>query len=807
MSIETDFSDASKVLILISKAQDAEQVERGRVKEAKLFISERSGMWDEDSWNKMDGRFRGSFDMCTPIIDGIAGEIDQADFSLRVSPSGGRASMDTAKTLDGIVRNIRNISNAEDIFNKAARSNVVGGFDVWEVVQDYIEGDSFDQDLLIRKVPNAVDSVWFDTASVEQDRSDARWGVKLVSVLLEDYKSRWPDGSGLSIGRDSTHRNDDRSKTTKDIVTVGQLYYKKPMTIEIVRMTDGTVYRVDDLEKVQDELAAQNPPITIEVDEKGEEKRRTRKSWRVHSRMLDGGNWLAEEEETVFDYIPLVPIYGNFDIIDNRCVYFGKLENLYDSQRVYNYAASRDIEDGALSPSPATWMTDKQAEGNDYSRMNTDRSPVRIYNPDDNANIPPPFQMGGPQPSTGLQTTMANMQQMVNTSSNTFNAQQGNASSTQSGVAGLQQIEQGNVGNIKWFKALEVAICYTGKILINAIPRVYDGTRQARILSEDGTSTITDINKTVFDQQTRTNIVLNDLSVGEYDVVCEMGPAFNSAQKEAARSFEVLAGIDPALAQRGMDIWLKNKKEPGMDLMAERVRGDLFSAGQIPESQLTDDEKQQLAEAQAQAAQQPPQPDPLLLAAQAEQLKGQAAMTKAQTDQQVAQGEQQLKLADLQLRQQGQQLDVAKFQREKDDKFNVDAAKITQGQQKIDQDGEKMLIDARQNQRKIELDAQAQALQAQADNFKMFQAAQEAQQKQLNDAIANLKTLREAMGVDAIVGPTNTEAYINQAEQVTELQEESEGELTTIEVIEAPEEPENDDNGEDADEDNGDESP
>ena len=35
-----------------------------------------------------------------------------------------------------------------------------------------------------------------------------------------------------------------------------------------------------------------------------------------------------------------------------------------------------------------------------------------------------------------------------------------------------------------------------------------------------------------------------------------------------------------------------------------------------------------------------------------------------------------------------------------------------------------------------------------------------------------LKTLREAMGVDSIVGPHNTEAYIQQAEMVTETQEE-----------------------------------
>ena len=44
------------------------------------------------------------------------------------------------------------------------------------------------------------------------------------------------------------------------------------------------------------------------------------------------------------------------------------------------------------------------------------------------------------------------------------------------------------------------------------------------------------------------------------------------------------------------------------------------------------------------------------------------------------------------------------------------------------------------------------------------------QQKEINDGINNLKLIREAMGVDAIVGPTNTLAYKKQADIVLEDQ-------------------------------------
>jgi len=126
-----NFEKHGSVLIMVAEAQDAETDQRDQARDAKVFLTKRNGQWDPDSWSKMDGRFRGTFDMCTPIVDTIAGEIEESDFTLRVSPSGGDSSKDTAKTLDGLIRNIRNISNAEMVFNQAGRSNVVSGFDCW----------------------------------------------------------------------------------------------------------------------------------------------------------------------------------------------------------------------------------------------------------------------------------------------------------------------------------------------------------------------------------------------------------------------------------------------------------------------------------------------------------------------------------------------------------------------------------------------------------------------------------------------------------------------------------------------------
>ena len=130
-----------------------------------------------------------------------------------------------------------------------------------------------------------------------------------------------------------------------------------------------------------------------------------------------------------------------------------------------------------------------------------------------------------------------------------------------------------------------------------------------------------------------------------------------------------------------------------MDVVAERVRGRMVMAGGVPESQLTDEERELVAQMQEAAANQPPQENPMMVAAEAEMQKAQAALMEAQNKQQVSQMDAQVKMADIQLRNRQVDLDVQKFIREKDDKYNVDAANIQQNQQKIDQDYQKMMND------------------------------------------------------------------------------------------------------------------
>jgi hypothetical protein len=219
-------------------------------------------------------------------------------------------------------------------------------------------------------------------------------------------------------------------------------------------------------------------------------------------------------------------------------------------------------------------------------------------------------------------------------------------------------------------------------------------------MEEDGTSSMVVINQPYLDEQTGQNVTLNDLSQGDYDVVCDFGPAFNSQQKETTQAFLDMAAIDPTFLEQGKDIMLKNLSVPGMDQMAERARTQMLEAGMIPESQWTDEERQQIEQMQAEQANQEPVEDPMMVAARAEEGKAQAAQMEAQNKQQQVQVDAQIKMAGVQvdqerinLEREKLQLDAQKFMKGQDDKFNLAAAQIDQGQQKIDQDTQKMMND------------------------------------------------------------------------------------------------------------------
>jgi len=617
------YTKHDEILKLLSEAQEADQDNRDAVLEAQWFIEKADGQWEPEWWERNAGKPRYTFDMTSPIVDQIAAEIEQADFDIKVSPSGGDSSKKTAAVYDGMIRNIENISGASDIYSHAGRNMVATGIDGWRVVQEYVDSDSFDQDLVIKPIYNFSERVWFFPGSQTRDNSDAKGCFVLQAIPTDEYNERFPRGSGQSVSSGKTKTGYYQKAAT---VVIGQVYYAKFEDRELALLSNGSVIEINgETKTVLDELAAAG----VTVSESRKRKRRV-----IYSRLFDGADWLTDEQRTVFSYVPVIPTYGNFKVIEDKTIYRGVVQKLMDPQRVMNYSLSREIEEGALAPRAKYWMTLKQAAGHEgkLKTLNTNADPVQFYNADP-SNPGAPQQSGGAQVNPGLRTISESMRQIMGQTAGMFAANMGDNPGLQSGVAIKALQQKGDSGTIKYFRALEISIAHTARILVDAIPRVYDTARQVRILNNDGSSEMQTVNQVVIDAQTGRPVVVNDLSKGKYDVTCSAGPSFQSRMQETVAAITEMAAYDPTILQSGADILFNNIDAPGMDLIAARKRQQLLAAGAIPPSQQTDEEKALIA----QAATQPKPKDPATQIAEAEAVKAQAEAQVAQTRARIAQ--------------------------------------------------------------------------------------------------------------------------------------------------------------------------
>jgi len=716
-----DFSNHTDVVNGLRQAQDAEKDQREHSRECDLFLNKRDGQWEPEIAHRFsqNGRPRYTFDLCNPVINTLSGAIRMANFGIKVRPANGEADEDKADLLAGMIRNIESISNAQNIYNNAATSMVGTGFDAWMVTQEYSDSESFDQDLYVRPINSAIDTVYWDPNSMRQDRSDARWATKLTAMSKNAYKERFPEGSGQSVAEDRT-RSGYYDKA--DQVVVGEFYWIEEKPVTLIQMSDGSVYKESELERYSDQLAMRG--IT-------EQRRRKRFERVVKIRHYDGADWLSDEKETVFNWIPLIPLYGYFRISENKITFRGETEKLLDQQRVHNYAHSAEVLQTALSPIDKVWITPEQAVDHEdqLERMNQSSDSVQYYNHVEDQ--PNPYRMGTAQTNPNLAVIANSTRQAIFQSSGVFAASMGDNPSLQSGVAIEQLQERGDVSMVHYFDSMEVALTHTARILVDAIPKVYDATRQVRILGEDGVPDQIDLNKTVIDENGQPKIV-NDLSTGRYDVTMDIGKSFKSRQQESIAAILEMASIDPTVVEMGSDILLNNANGPSLDLIAQRKRLQLMNSGLIPEDQWTDEERQAMEEAQALAAQQPQQPSMEEIGLQIQQMDAQAKLLSAQNDQQKL-------MIDSQLKQQDQEIKAVQGQQ----KFELEIAKMQQS----------MALAMEENQR--------------ANQKLAMDMAQAVEVMQKTNA-ETMKLIRESMGADAIVSPTAAVAYEESAENLAE---------------------------------------
>jgi len=634
----------------IYSTEDGDDYESGVIEEAKEFLRFCS---DNDSNNRVEAlddlKFAGGDQWPVEIqnsrllesrpyltinkIDAYCRQItnQQRQQRPRMKAHGMNNDSDekVAEIITGICRHIENQSDADSAYDNAFDFAVRMGWGYWRITHDYPRPDSFDQEIYIKRIENPF-MVYFDPNSNEPDGSDAEKCLITEVISKEAFRKMYP---GADDGGGFTPRGTGDSQSewiTREDIRVAEYFYTERKRMKLLLLSDGTTCYEDEKPK---ETVMQDAGIYVVS------KRETIKKQIKWCKLT--GMQILEQRDWAGSYIPVVPVYGQQLIVDSKKKKFGLTRMAKDPQRMYNFWSTALTESVALAPKAKFLLAEGQDEGHEmeWNTANIKSMPVLRYKQTDSEGrmAPVPTRIQPEPPPAGMVTALQGLDGDLKAVVGIYDPTQlPNGNQSGKAINGMQQ--QTDMTNFHYYDNLTRSIRQTGRIIVDLIPHIYDKERVLRIIGADGKGELVTLNQPGVDDQ-GVEKVLNDVTVGQYDVVMETGPGYASKRAEAFDSMVQMLSVDPTLMQTAGDLIFRNSDFPGADIIADRLAAANPMAQIDEKSPVPPQVQMQLAQSQQTVQQlqqqiQAMQMDIQYGASVAEQ-KDKAMLQKAQIDAEV----------------------------------------------------------------------------------------------------------------------------------------------------------------------------
>jgi hypothetical protein len=509
---------------------------------------------------------------------------------IKVHATNTQQDMVDAQVVQGIIRHIEVNSNAEHAYDNAFEYAVRMGWGYVRVRTDYVSEDSFDQEIFIDPVDNPF-TVYFDPNSVAPDGSDADRCLITTMMPKKEFKKLYPEAS-VDGGTSFTQRGTGDSQSewiTKEDIRLAEYYYTVREKATLYQLSDGSSTFAEDKDLFT-RLAMAG--ITV-IDQRPSYKKTIKYCKLTAIDVIEEGTWAGK-------YIPIVPVYGRHIVIGDKRKKFGMIRYAKDPQRMYNFWQTSITEGVALAPKAKWLMAEGQDEGheNDWANANIKSFPLLRYKQTDieGRPAPVPVRLQPEPPQAGIMAAAAGVDDDIKSIMGVFDPAQLNQGNI-SGKALNGQQQQVDLTNYDYYDNLTRSIAHIGTICLDLIPKIYDTQRVMRIIGDDGKPELLTMN-----QRDATGRVLNDLTIGQYDVVMDTGPGYNSKRQEAVDSMLPLLSADPALMQTCGDLVFRNMDWPGADVIADRLAAANPLAQIDDHSEIPPQVQMQLAQAKKQVA-------------------------------------------------------------------------------------------------------------------------------------------------------------------------------------------------------------
>jgi Phage P22-like portal protein len=482
---------------------------------------------------------------------------------IKVHGMNNQANAKTAEVIEGICRHIEVQSNADNAYDTAFDYAVRMGWGYIRLITKYVSDDSFDQEIYIDAVDNPF-TVYFDPNSTRIDGNDAERCLITTMISKEKFKVMYPgfdDGNGTSFSQRGT--GDSQSEwITKEDIRVAEYYYVVMEKAKLYLLSDGTTQYADGKD-----FFARVEAAGLTIENERESYKRTVKYKKLTAIEV------IEERDWPSKYIPIVPVYGRHVVVGDKRHKFGIVRHAKDAQRMYNFWQTTITESVALAPKAKWLMAEGQDEGheNEWAAANVKSFPLLRYKQTDidGNQAPAPQRLQPEPPPAGVMAASQAINQDIATLMGIFDPSQqlpGNIS----GKALNGQQQQVDLTNFDFYDNLTKSIAHVGKIILDLVPKIYDTQRVMRIIGDDGKPDLVTINEAKQDEQ-GVYQVMHDMTVGQYDVVMETGPGYNSKREAAVEAMMPLLNGNQQLFGIAGDLVFRNMDFPGAETIADRL--------------------------------------------------------------------------------------------------------------------------------------------------------------------------------------------------------------------------------------------
>lgn len=609
-----------------------------REEASDMLVFGRINQWDDEIGDGVQLQYRGAFDIVKPRRNRIVAELWANPISVDFKPKDG-AKDDAAEIINGMFRT--DMIRSEEAHETAVQDQVDCGFGAFRLCTQYeSQHDDLNNNQRIQAEPinEANNVVYLDNNARRKDKSDMRWALIITSFTTEGWKS-YCEENGINYEDNKTPESFKAPNTTDSMIwrskekeiKVGEFYHRKKKRQRVFIYEDPLgnhkAYLHKEIKNVIDDLDAAG---FTKVDEK------YRDHWEV-TKYLVTGSKVIKKQRVPGEYIPIIPVFGDWSFVEGREIWRGIYHDAQDPQRLHNFLMSYLADVVAKGPRQKPIFYPEQIQGHEFMYLENgadDNRPYATQNRKDANGVElPPGPIGylePPQMPQALGALMGLTRQSVDdvTGGASDSADMLNSQVTEGQIRAMQSAQ--NMEAFLYQNNYALAMKQCGRVYASMASELYDVPREVTITKEDGTEETAMIMEAVFDYDTGEEVILNDLTTGTFEVYASPGPNYQSQREAAQAEMKELATALQGTAEGQMALltYLTMLDGPMTKPMREYARKQL-----VINQMVEPDNEEEMAWLQEAMQAKQSQPDPNMELAKAEQVKAQADMLDAQNKQ------------------------------------------------------------------------------------------------------------------------------------------------------------------------------